>query len=207
MPSRKAIIVGIRRCMDALPRSQHPADEFAIDDNGDPVLDARGQHVVARRGDLIAAETWERLLDDTTDESLLAAVDGHLRDPEKGRWWPTVADLRARMELEPAGGDDDEHEQAWEWIVECARKGLAKVDLIGPEHRRALQAIGGIMAVRMSGDGNPGDERVFGRVDLAILRKRFLAELRRTEPARPALTDRRPTLRALPGGLRRIGEG
>ena len=206
MPSRKAIIAGIRLLTDALPRHHHPQDEIEVDDNGDPVLDAHGNPAVARRGGVIAAETWATLLHDTPDEVFLAAVSAHLRDPERGRWWPTVADLRARMDLEPAD-DGDEHAQAWEWIVLCARKGLDRVEYLGAEHARALREIGGIVAVRQSGDGKAGDERVFGRVDLATLEKRFHAALRREAPPRPALTDRAPALRLVTSGPRRIGGG
>lgn len=173
------------------------------------VRNLRGPDVPAAAELQALAADWAALLEDTADEVLDDAVAAHLRDPERGRWWPTVADLRARMDLDPVD-DGDEHEQAWDWIVECAKKGRSTVEYMGAEHQQALREIGGILAVRMSGDGAARDERVPGQVLRATLRKRFLDICRRTDGPRPALTDRRPALRALPGGvggLRRIGEG
>ena len=57
---------------------------------------------------------WEVVMDDLTPEELKAAAAAWLRIPERGRWWPTPADLRAlvpRLQqqtayIEEANADD-----------------------------------------------------------------------------------------------------
>ncbi len=144
----------------------------------------------------IAAD-WLSLLPDVTDDALNHAVALWLRDPERGRFWPSISDLTARVPglatLTPM--DPDEH--AWELILACVRrgdeasqttvtfedvvdaKGVRRVRPVripsglelqlGPARFAVLQAIGGRLAFRRL-HGTP-DEVGKG---MGSLRKRFL---------------------------------
>ena len=106
------------------------------------------------------AEVWMDALADVGDVLLRAAIRAHVNDPERGRWWPTVADIRAKL---PATVDDV---AAWDAIQARIRSGVYLVaDLLDETQTKALADIGGTWALR----------RAEGGADTGGLRKRFLA--------------------------------
>jgi hypothetical protein len=49
-----------------------------------------------RRGMLATVDAWQRAMDKVPEDLFRAAIDAHVADPLKGRWWPTPA---AMLEL------------------------------------------------------------------------------------------------------------
>ena len=73
MPSPDAVLLAIALLRRVVPASQHPAD------------------------DRETGAAWLDILDDATDGELHRAVRLHIRDAERGRWWPCPADLIRHM--------------------------------------------------------------------------------------------------------------
>ena len=99
---------------------------------------------------------WADFLDDVPDDALRDALRAHVRDPERGRWWPTPADLLARVPR--AETPTATPEQLWDRILErvrCqgpyrAQDGSGRVafgDLLDAEQQAALRSIGGSRAI------------------------------------------------------------
>jgi hypothetical protein len=142
-------------------------------------------------------ELWLGILGDMADAELRAASVAHLRDPERGRFWPTVADLRARVRS-VISDTADPAEATWETIRARIAAGVyTMADALGPREMAALHAIGGTWALRRAEDGR----------ELGVLRKRFLHLCRRETPAlgveeRPQLSEPVDLLAAAPTGAR-----
>lgn len=119
-------------------------------------------------------EAWLFALDDMTDDQLRAAVKGHIRNPERGKWWPTPADLLAAL---GATAPEDPAEAAWNRMIERfqnpryrATDGTGRWDMTGALDAReqaALREIGGSVVVAQANE--------FQRKDL---RARFVRKLR-----------------------------
>ena len=107
------------------------------------------------------AEVWLDAFGDVGDEPFKAAVKAHVNDPERGGWWPTVADIRAKL---PATVDDDV--AAWDTMLGDIRAGRRiDADALDSVQAKALADIGGSWAIRNAEGG----------AEIGGLRKRFLA--------------------------------
>lgn len=131
-----------------------------------------------------AAEAWRMVLDDLTDDDLRTSVRLHLRNPERGRWWPTPADLLGHVK--PPERQADPPEVLWDRVMERVRDprhrnqdGSGKVDFEGvltPEQQGILRSVGGSAAIRMAND-----------YELTRIRAAFLRALRDKGKTLPAL--------------------
>lgn len=117
---------------------------------------------------------WLDIFEDTPDDAFGLAIRRHLTNPDRGKWWPTPADILA------AGGatvPEDPAEAAWNRIIDRIRDpryratdGSGRWDMTGALDAReqaALREIGGSAAVGKADD--------FQRKDL---RARFVRKLR-----------------------------
>lgn len=128
---------------------------------------------VPHLGDLpeLAAD-WMLVLGDLTDEQLADAVIRRLRDPQKGSFWPTPADLLAVL---PRPLERDE--AAWEATLGRICGGVYSVaDLLDGPQFAALNAVGGVWGLRRTEDR-----------ELRFARRRFLELCRDGRTERPAL--------------------
>lgn len=150
----------------------------------------------------ITAALWLGALADVSDGQLRAAILAHVRHPERGRFWPSPADLLAAAGASP---ESDPDAPTWDRIVAAAAGGagrraasdpsehvdfvllrdedgvdrarpvpreVASVPDLAGRHVRALAKIGGLGAVRRMGEGQDPAEADRTR---ATLRKRWLA--------------------------------
>ena len=118
------------------------------------------------------AEVWLDAFGDVGDEPFKAAVKAHVNDPERGGWWPTVAEIRAKMPRKPEA--IDEHVAAWDEIQAEIRAGRTlDTDAIEEVHLQALASIGGTWMLR----------RAEGGAENGGLRKRFLQFCRDADEA------------------------
>lgn len=108
------------------------------------------------------AELWADLLSDMTPAQLAAAVKTHLRHPERGRFWPTPADLRNAAGATAAALPNPD-EAAWQIIVNAPRT-AELYHRLDPAQRHALALVGRWEITRAEGDMARG-----------ALRKRFLS--------------------------------
>lgn len=140
MPTQTGITMALNVLRRVLPANQHPASLVET------------------------AAAWMDILNDWTDEMLLRAVRAHLRDPERGMFWPAPANLIATMPRKPEA--IDEHVAAWDEIQAEIRAGRAlDTDAFEEVHLQALASIGGTWMLR----------RAEGGAENGGLRKRFLA--------------------------------
>ena len=122
------------------------------------------------------ASLWLLMFAEVPDPVLFAALRAHIADTEAGKWWPTVADLKARLPT-----DANDPAQIWSNIIARISGGRYSVrDLLTPDTERALDSIGGVWAIRHADGG-----------EIASMRKRFIGTAK-TKP---------PALRRLDGGL------
>lgn len=147
------------------------------------------------------AADWCDLLPDVDDAQLARAVRAHLRTPERGRWWPAVADIMAHVEVEPAASDP--HEDAWAAIEAHIRSG----DEGGVA---GLLTAGQMEAFRLT-VGSIYDLRRAEPAKVGFMRRRFLEVCRAADAPKPATPPRiaasAPHLGIVDGGRapRRIG--
>lgn len=137
-----------------------------------------------------ALVVWAEAVGDRPIPELRAALVSHLRDPERGRFWPTPADLAARIPALSAVPLDRDA-GAWEAVLDRIRRGQYSVaDVLDAPQRAALDAIGGTWAIRRAEEGRIG-----------ILRHRWLGLCRDGRSPRPALeAARSPALIEAPRG-------
>lgn len=144
---------------------------------------------------------WCDLLPDVDDAQLARAVRAHLRTPERGRWWPTVADIMAHVEVLPAPSDP--HEDAWAAIEAHIRAGEegGVAGLLTADQMEAFRAaVGTVYDLRRAEAAKAG-----------FMRRRFLELCRAGDAPRPAVAPRiaasAPHLGIVDGGRapRRIG--
>jgi hypothetical protein len=128
MPSPEAIAAAIALC-----RSARLANAPVTDDDADA-----------------CAEVWLLQLRDIPDDAFETAVHAHLDDRDRGRWWPTPADIRARAPLV-----SNTHVEAWERILDALHHGdrssgsLPSVEgLLDAVQAKAFQLAGGMWALR-----------------------------------------------------------
>lgn len=131
------------------------------------------------------ANAWLIVLSDIADADLLAACQAHARNPEAGRFWPTVADLLAAAPNRPAS-----IESRWDAMLSAHTRHLVMSDVLSADEERALHAIGGTWALR----------RADVERDLPGMRKRWIAAVRDGADATAAKQIGAAHLRALPGG-------
>lgn len=134
-----------------------------------------------------AAVIWSEALATLDRPTLKAACVAWLGTPERGRWWPTPADLAALAPRVPRIADTAE--DAWTRLSALswyeARDGaVERLGLTATEHA-ALASIGGMWAVT----------RAESDVERNTLRRRFLDHVGRSEErkvvALPPPTERR----------------
>ena len=129
-------------------------------------------------------ETWALVLDRISDAHLDTAVRAHLAHPERGRWWPSPADLLAAATAPAIEADLT----AWAQLerVLYNRSLAAGLADLPPRHRAALAAIGGSWALtRAEESAVPG------------LRRRFLAACKDQDGPPLLGTTPAPVLRLL----------
>lgn len=112
----------------------------------------------------LAAEVWLDDLADLADDELAHACREHRRDPERGRFMPTPADIRARVPRLTAPQLNPDAE-VWDRIVAAGFSGPLGVELTEAQ-RIALARVGGRWHIVRAAVG----------VELATLRRRFLDE-------------------------------
>ena len=131
-----------------------------------------------------AAAIYVAALPGMTPADLDAALLVHLRDPERGRWWPSPADLLAAATAPAIEADLT----AWAQLerVLYNRRLAAGLSELPPRHRAALAAIGGSWALtRAEESAVPG------------LRRRFLAACKDQDGPPLLGTTPAPVLRLL----------
>lgn len=122
MPTPNAILDALHRLYRLIPAATRPAASVLPD---------------------LAAD-WGDLLADVSDAELSAAVAGWLRDPERGKWWPTPADILGQL---PRRASADE--TAWDAILGRLRAGEYVVgDILTTEQQAALADLGGTWRLR-----------------------------------------------------------
>lgn len=100
---------------------------------------------------------------------LAPAIAKHRRDPERGRWWPTPADILAHVPRAPSLSDHDEG--IWDAVIARVAGGrytFADIPGMEPCHGAALALVGGSWKLRTATEGP----------ELGGMRKRFLASCR-----------------------------
>jgi hypothetical protein len=124
---------------------------------------------------------WRAALEGLDGRQLDEAVLRHLSHPERGRWWPTPADLLGAGGVTAAPKLADADETAWQSIARKSfydRTPIADCDAV---HMAALAAIGGRWEI----------QHAEGDWAIATLRKRFLEA---------CASRRAPTVKLIEGG-------
>lgn len=146
-------------------------------------------------------EGWSWILADLSDEELLRAVQVHLSDPERGRWWPTPADL---LRGRPAPRSErDQDADAWDAILaHLARHGIAPGlrEQLTTTQLQALHDGGGLHTLSQASGAGLTSLRSAYLDRCARLRATRFAELHTAPLQLGAPTEAAPALRLLEGG-------
>jgi hypothetical protein len=128
------------------------------------------------------ASTWETTLGDMPDADLHAAVLAHMRDPDRGRFWPTPADIIGRCaNRAPAPADTDA--EAFDRLVASIRRGDPSTSHMDRDQRAALDRIG---------LASTWDQRRLPEASIPHRRRDFVAECAKSRTRRAAQLDAPP---------------
>ena len=143
---------------------------------------------------------WGSLLSELGDEEFTAAVRAHLLDPERGRWWPTPADL---LRGRPAPRSErDQDAAAWDAILaHLARHGIAPGlrEHLTTTQLQALHDGGGLHTLSQASGGALSSLRSAYLDRCARLRATRFAELHTAPLQLGAPPEAAPVLRLLEG--------
>lgn len=92
----------------------------------------------------LACEFWLEDLGQFPIEAVERAFAAHRRDPERGQWLPKPADIIRQLQ----GDTSQRAELAWAAALQCARDGGAGFARLPDPTRAAVEAIGGMLALR-----------------------------------------------------------
>lgn len=92
---------------------------------------------------------WFRALSAHSIEDVRAAFDAHVKDPERGRFVPTPADILRQIH----GDESNQALIAWGQALECVRSGRYSLD--GPA-RAAVMSLGGWSVIGRSDETQNG---------------------------------------------------
>jgi hypothetical protein len=118
------------------------------------------------------AADWAVILAGLDDATMTRAVAAYLADPERGRYWPSPADIIAAAGAIAPPTPARLAEATWDRMIQRIASGGQTVgDLLTPTERAALDVIGGTWALRRAEEG----------VQLASLRRRWLDHIATAE--------------------------
>lgn len=142
------------------------------------------------------AELWEGTLSDLDDEAFERAVFAHIRDPERGKFWPLVADLvaqsdRSDVDRAPTPSEREAALHRGRAFFDVATRARSSGGRDGSPHRyiehyarskgliphdesmRATEFAGCIAGIDANGGWANFDPEAHGQRDQAFMRKSF----------------------------------
>ncbi len=99
----------------------------------------------------MACELWMEALEGCDASAVASAFRSHAKDPDAGRFLPKPADILGRMQTRV----EDDALASWLTVLRAAQAGAATCNLSEPG-QMALEALGGIMAVRHADESANG---------------------------------------------------